>query len=134
MKTQARDLALKALFQTEFTKGVPLSELNLLQDERIDRASVQIAKDLFDGTQNKMTEIDPMIQTASRQWKVSRMSSIDRNILRLATFEMCFSDLQTKPSIVIDEAIELAKKFGTSDSKSFVNGVLDQIRKEHFRE
>jgi len=79
------------------------------------------------GTMEKLTEIDKLISNASIKWDISRMAVVDRNILRLATFEL-LSKEDVPARVVLNEAIELAKDFGGEESGTFVNGVLDRIR------
>ena len=88
---------------------------------------MKYAELLVGGIQAYKEALDKEIQNVSQHWKVSRMSLVDRNILRIAVFEMKFSSELVKPSIAINEAIDIAKKYGTTDSGAFVNGVLDQI-------
>jgi N utilization substance protein B len=94
-----------------------------------DTETVGYADELIRGVQKSKAEIDAKIQSSSQHWKVDRMATIDRNILRVAVYEMRFSPAPLKENIVINEAVEIAKKFGTTDSASFVNGLLDQIAK-----
>lgn len=130
MRRHARELALQVLFQLEFSPGVSASELLDLVGAAIDKDSVHYAQTLVEGVQKEKTRIDAIIQSASSHWKVERMALVDRNLLRLAVFEMKFAGEPLKPNIVINEAIEIAKKFGSTDSSAFVNGLLDQIGKE----
>lgn len=130
MRRQARELALQVLFQLEFSPGVSASELLDLVGAAIDKDSVHYAQTLVEGVQTEKSRIDSVIQSASSHWKVERMALVDRNLLRLAVFEMKFASEPLKPNIVINEAIEIAKKFGSTDSSAFVNGLLDQIGKE----
>lgn len=88
------------------------------------------ADELIRGVKARAPEIDGLIQAASQRWKIDRMAMVDRNLLRMAVFEMKYLPSPLKPSIVINEAVDLAKKFGTNESGSFVNGILDQIRKD----
>lgn len=123
-------MALQALFQSEFAPALSVNDLShVLQDAEADAETKEYAQDLVKGITGKKTDIDSRIQAASQHWKIDRMASVDRNILRLAVFELEFATHPLKPAIVINEAIELAKKFGTAESASFVNGLLDQIRK-----
>jgi N utilization substance protein B len=92
----------------------------------LDPPSLDFAERLVSTTRARLAEIDDAIQSASRNWRLDRMSRVDRNILRLATCELRHSpDVPVK--VVINEAVELAKKFGTADSPAFVNGILDRI-------
>ena len=129
-KTLARELALQILFQTEFTTPVPYQDFLALFEHSVTPDIVQYADELIKGVKAGKTEIDRLIQSASRQWKLDRMSIIDRNVLRIAVYEMQFLSMPLKPSIAINEAVEIAKKFGTTESSSFVNGLLDQIRRD----
>ena len=84
---------------------------------------------LVNGVQAHKSEIDSKIQSSSAHWKLDRMATIDRNILRIAVYEMKFAKDLIKENIAINEAVEIAKKYGTTDSSSFVNGLLDQVSK-----
>ncbi len=87
-------------------------------------------QDLVTGTAKHLPEIDKLVSTYAKNWTVSRMSAVDRSILRMATYEMVFSRERTPVPAIIDEAIELAKKFSTENSSKFINGLLDQLKKE----
>lgn len=130
MRRQARELALQILFQLEFTPDLQVGELLDLVGQSTSREAIQYAQTIVNGVQKHKAEIDAVIQSASVHWKVERMAMVDRNLLRLAVFEMRFASEILKPSIVINECVEIAKKFGTTDSAAFINGVLDQIAKE----
>lgn len=80
------------------------------------------------GTVEKLEELDALLDRHSQNWRVARMSVVDRNILRLAAFEMVFT--ATPPPVVIDEALELARRFSSDESVGFVNGVLDALRRQ----
>ncbi len=125
MRSLARKLALQVLFQHEF------SEASRIEDKEASPEAKDYAEHLIQGVLKEKTQIDSLIQSASPRWKIARMSSVDRNLLRLAVFEMKFAAEPTKPAIVINEAIELAKTFGSAESGAFVNGILDQILKEN---
>ncbi len=90
---------------------------------------VDYATSLVSGTIRKQPEIDQLISSHSSHWKIDRMAVTDRNILRLATYEL-LEEESVPAKVVINEAIEIAKKFGTSDSATFINGVLDSIHQE----
>jgi len=92
----------------------------------IDDAAQTFARGLVAAATERATEIDDLITAASKNWRIDRMSRVDRNILRLGTCELiAFRDVPVK--VVINEAVELAKRFGTAESSAFVNGVLDRI-------
>jgi len=129
MRRNSRELALQTLFQSEFAPAVSARELTDVSDMPLSQEDVEHAQMLVKGVQDKKSEIDARISSVSQHWKLDRMASVDRNILRLAIYEMQFSPDPLKPAIVINEAVEMAKKFGTTESAGFVNGLLDQIGK-----
>ncbi len=131
LKRQSRELALQILFQTEFTSPVPYQDFLELFEERTPKEVVDYADELIRGVKARVAEIDALIQSASQHWKVERMSMVDRNVLRVAVFEMKFLVDPLKPSIAINEAVDIAKRFGTTESGSFVNGLLDQVRRQN---
>jgi transcription antitermination factor NusB len=90
------------------------------------------ANELFIGTVSKVREIDPLIREHSQHWRLERMPTVDRNIVRLGVYEMLFRD-EAPPAVVINEALEIARKFSDEESVAFINGLLDQIRKESER-
>jgi len=95
-------------------------------DGDIDERVLSFAVELVQGTEGRRAEIDDVIQTASRNWRIDRMSRVDRNILRLAVGELLASpEVPTK--VVINEAVELAKRYGAGEAPAFVNGILDRI-------
>ncbi len=87
------------------------------------------ANQLFEGTTQRLKEIDKVIQQHTKNWRLSRMAAVDRNVLRLAVFEF-LSGGRTPETVVINEALEIAKKFSTQESAQFVNGILDSIKIE----
>lgn len=93
----------------------------------------QFASFLVDGVVKNLSEIDDVISSYSTNWKVSRMASIDKNILRIAVYELTrCSDIPIK--VTINEAVEIAKCYGTEESGAFVNGILDNVAKKHAKE
>lgn len=131
MRRQSRELALQVLFQIEFAPQISNSDLMEVLGAAVEPEIVSFATDLIRGVQAQKPDIDSKIQAASAHWKLERMATIDRNILRVAVYEMRFAPNPLKENIVINEAVEIAKKFGTTESASFVNGLLDQIAKGH---
>ncbi|MFQ5525990.1 MAG: transcription antitermination factor NusB [Thermoanaerobaculia bacterium] len=87
------------------------------------------ARDLVSGTLEHLEEIDDLIRTQAEHWRLERMPAVDRNILRLAVYEFLY-ETDVPKLVVVDEAIELAKKFGSEDSSRFVNGLLDGLLKK----
>ena len=126
----ARELALKFLYQTEFNSNSPDSELNSF----CERANV--SEEIQDFTQTLIKnifihkkEVDGLLKKISANWVPDRMAMIDKNILRLGICELLF-DSTIPPKVVINEAVEIAKKFGTEESPDFINGILDKVYKD----
>lgn len=99
------------------------------QKKRIEEA-FRYARDLVQGTVDNLGQIDDLIRSQADNWRLERMPAVDRNILRLAVYEMLY-ETDTPKLVVVDEAIELAKKFGSEQSGRFVNGLLDGLLKQH---
>jgi N utilization substance protein B len=88
------------------------------------------AEDIIKGSIKHLLHIDAIIEQAAEKWRLVRMATVDRNILRFATYELLYRD-DIPSAVIINEAIEIAKKFSASESASFINGILDKIAKEH---
>lgn len=99
------------------------------ENEKLPKRDREYARIIVQGTRQNLEVIDEMLAAASHEWKVERMAAVDRNIARLAVFEIRFGQEEITPKIVINEAVELAKKYGTDDSGRFVNGILGAIVK-----
>lgn len=132
-RTRARELAVKVLYQVDLgglkTLGEPELDKLLKESSKSDEISA-FARELVKGFWEHRQNIDDRIEEVSHNWKLDRMAVIDRNIIRLAAYELMFRD--DVPALVsINEAIEIAKKFSTRKSGSFVNGVLDSLRKKY---
>ena len=127
MRRQSREIALQILFQTEFAPQISFEDLFSIHDDNKDRGIIQYADEIVRGVQAHKVKIDEKIQSASRHWKIERMGGVDRNILRMAIFEMTMAQEIIEPKIAINEAIEVAKTFGSQESPSFVHGILDQV-------
>ena len=112
MRRQARELALQILFQTEFSNQITFEDIFSLLGARQDGAVIRYADDLVRGVQSQKPKLDAKIQEASRNWKIERMGSVDRNLLRIATFEILYASESIEPKIAINEAIEIAKVYG----------------------
>ena len=128
----SRELALQVLFQQEFAQQQSV-EAGLETFRRSFDAAPEVwnyALEVLKGVESKSAEIDAMIQKCSAHWKLKRMALVDLNIMRIATFELKFAPESVPAAVVINEAIEISKKYGTVDSAAFVNGILDQIMKQ----
>ncbi len=127
-KTQARKMTLKLLYQNEFSKVSPEQQLKTyLQLYKSDDKIREYIILLYKGIHKNKEAINQLLESKSNNWTLKRMSYIDRNILRIATFEIIYFHVPVR--IAINEAIELAKCFGTENSSAFINGVLDSIIK-----
>lgn len=126
----ARECALQLLFQYDFTKKVPdKRDLEEFWSIRMEPEEIRsFAEDIFYGTLKHLEEIDKVIGSVSEHWTVERMAAVDRNIIRLATYELLFRPDIPAP-VTINEAIEIAKRYSSEDSPSFINGILDRIAK-----
>ncbi len=128
-------MALQLLFQTEFApKGASDGSafdqqmlLRFVQDFEIETSVSEYGGQLFIGILARLAEIDAIIQDHSSHWKVSRMGLVDLSVMRIAVFEMKFLNPPLSPNVAINEAVELAKKFGSTESGAFVNGILDHV-------
>lgn len=124
----AREVALQVLYILDITKFPPAECMNVFWDNNDYSQEIRsFATSLIEGTLTNIKEIDNLIIKYTKNWDLERMASIDRNILREAIYEMVFWQ-KTPVSVVINEAVELAKKFSTADSGGFVNGILDKVK------
>lgn len=130
-RRESREIALQVLFQREFAPDILVDDaLKLFRTSFEAVPEVwDYAKMLLRGVDSKRKEIDDIIQGASAHWTLKRMALTDLNIMRVSVFELLYSQNPPPPAVVIDEAIEISKKYGTTDSASFINGILDQILK-----
>lgn len=127
-RTRAREVALQLLFQRDLNPGVDRAEVERFANERLrDAQSSKFCLRLYDGVLEKSQEMDDKITAAADNWRMARMAGTDRNILRLSTLELTLADPETTAAVVINEAVELARRFGSANSSAFVNGVLDKI-------
>jgi N utilization substance protein B len=127
-RTKAREAAVQFLYQLDLRGDDALGGLDeFLQHECSEPATREFALRLIEGTRRFQAEADQRLKAVTRNWDLKRMAAVDRNILRMATFELlCCPDVP--PKVVINEAIELGKKFSTANSGGFINGILDRIR------
>lgn len=128
-RSKARELAMQMLFMVDMNPNVDDDTVLGMIQERIDDKELQkFSWSLFSGTISHRDELDQQIQNAAKNWSLKRMAPTDRNLLRLGAFELYHLD--TPNSVVIDEAIKLAKKFGAENSSAFINGILDNLNRE----
>ncbi len=138
-RRQAREAALQALFQLDLNPGeteqqeqyetLAIDAVLGEMEEPLGKRDREFIKTLVHGTRENLSAIDSLIAASSKDWKIERMATVDRNITRLATYEIRFAEEKLVPNIAINEAVELAKKFGTDDSSRYVNGILGAMMK-----
>lgn len=128
-RTKARECALQMLYQWDITRE-PIERV--AESFWLVRTTTEetraMAERLALGAWQELAEIDAAIARASTHWRFERIAALDRNILRLGAYEL-LKETWTPPAVVLDEAVELAKRFGEADSAAFVNGVLDAVRR-----
>lgn len=147
-RRRGREMALQMLYQREMGEATvqqvvahydPFEQLEVERAEegagirvaeQTLRQAFEYAKKLVQGTESHREEVDELIRGQADNWRLERMSVVDRNILRLAVFELLFEPDVPK-LVVLDEAIELAKRFGSDQSSRFVNGILDGLLRSH---
>jgi transcription antitermination factor NusB len=129
-RTQSREYALKILYQAELTRR----EIHLAAEkfwsefDSIDEHVQTFSGRLTDGVEKNLQIIDDKISEHATNWQLKRMAVIDRNVLRIGVYELLYAD-DIPPKVTINEAVELAKKYGDLESSKFVNGILDKIHK-----
>lgn len=128
---QARELALQVLFQREFVKDIDLhGTLDYFKGVIEPSNEVyQYAEFITFGVCQNQSKLDSKIEAYSQNWALNRIALVDLTIMRIAVFELMFTNNDVPPKTCIDEAVELAKQYSTTDSSAFINGILDQIYK-----
>jgi transcription antitermination factor NusB len=130
-RTRARELAMQGLYQLDVQGPEVLGELGRFFAEADDNDFVRkLASDWTTGTWENVALCDEAIEEATIRWQFTRLATVDRSILRLAVYQLKFCP-DIPPKVVINEAIELAKKYSTEKSSAFVNGVLDAVLRKH---
>lgn len=127
-RSRAREVALQLLFQRDLNPGVDRPALERFVRDRLHDAALEpFCLGLYDGTVTQLADLDAKLGAAAENWRLPRMAVVDRNVLRLGAYELLHTT-ETPASVAIDEAIELARRYGSADSPAFVNGVLDKLR------
>jgi N utilization substance protein B len=126
-RSKAREAAMQTLYELDMIGG----DINKIIEKvkgglEINKSGKEFYESLVRGIRDNINEIDRLIEEFSENWSISRMAVVDRNILRLAIFELRLST-GTPYKVIINESIELAKRFGSEDSGAFVNGILDRV-------
>lgn len=123
----SRMIAMQTLYEHEFRPEASIQEIKLRNLNEYDgKADHEFFDNVVDGTLSKGSEIEKMIEEAAPEWPIDQISLIDKNILKIAIFELMYSK-DVPPKVVINEAVELAKQFGSENSSKFVNGVMGTI-------
>jgi len=130
-RRKAREYALQILFRLDFTeKKIDSKDLEEFWFDKKEHDDVKrFTEDLVQGTLNKLDDIDTMIEKVTENWLLKRMAAVDRNILRFAAYEILYRK-DIPAAVTINEAIEIAKKFSSTEAAPFINGVLDKLSKE----
>jgi len=129
-RRQARELAMQALFYMDIRKDASEETLEYFCDCFCpSKKSRPFLTKLVNGVLGAKGQIDALVERFSQNWKIDRMSSVDRNVMRIAVYELLYCD-DIPPKVSINEAVDIGKKFGTQDSGAFINGIMDSIRGE----
>ena len=130
-RRKGRECALQLLFQADLSP-MSVSDFHHIYWQRHPKSSEirKYADFLFTGTLKHLTDIDLLVQKYSEHWRIERMAAVDRNILRMAVFEF-LHETETPRTVVINEALEIARKYSTEESTQFINGILDAINKDY---
>ena len=129
-RRKARELALQVLFHIDFTGGDPaevMASVYGMQEEEIPESVNDYVKWVVTGTLSRKDEIDLLISELARDWKLERMGGVDRAVTRMAIYEIKFGEDKVPPRAAVNEAVELAKHFGSDESGRFVNGILGSL-------
>ncbi len=127
-RSRAREVALQLLFWRDLNPTADRPAVERFAHDRLHDPAVEpFALALYDGVVARGEEIDRLLTQAAENWRLARMAAVDRNVLRLGTAELLATAVDAPAAVVINEAIELARRYGSKDSPAFVNGVLDKV-------
>src|SRR6516162_10674792 len=127
-RSRAREVALQLLFQRDLNKRIDRAVLERFVRDRLrDDTLMPFCLGLYDGVIAQQADIDRRLSEAAENWRLVRMAAVDRNVLRLGAYKLLHTP-DTPPKVALDEAIELARRYGSAESPAFVNGVLDRLR------
>jgi len=128
-RSRARQVAFQVLYQDDLNPGVSPMVGETLQAERLRTTELlQFSRQLVAGVRRNRPQLDEILERAAANWSLRRMSATDRNVLRLGAYELLHTD--TPERVAVDEAVELAKRFGSAHSAAFVNGILDRLMQD----
>ena len=130
-RTQARELSFQFLYMLDVRGQDCVAEIpQFLSEHSDDSDIIEFARSLIEGVIEKQIKIDETIERSAQNWELSRIATVDRNIMRQAIYELLFRE-DIPPKVSINEAIELGKKFSTANSGGFINGILDRIKRDN---
>ena len=143
-RRKGREIALQILYQADWERQMDPQEMEEFATRALEEYEKDLApansvedpelrdfiRDLVTGVLQRRSRVDEIIKRFSKGWKIQRMAMVDRNILRLGIYELCFHP-DMPPKVAINEAVELAKRFGDANSPAFVNGILDSVYRKH---
>lgn len=131
-RSRAREVALQLLFQADQnpTEIDRLEVVRFARNRLTESELVDFALALYDGVWSHRAQVDEVISGTAENWRLKRIMPVDRNVLRIGTYELLIGPEKAPVPIVLNEAIELARRYGTADSPGFVNGILDKIAKQ----
>ncbi len=127
-RSRAREVAFQVLYQDDLNPGGDPAVRDQFLRRRLDDDLYEFARELVAGVRRNRAEIDARLSETAANWTLTRMAATDRNVLRLGAYELLHTD--TPERVAVDEAIELAKRYGTARSSQFVNGILDRLMKK----
>ena len=133
-RRKAREIALQALYEIEYnaqTAQEACDTVLLLLEIEDELTEVEFSREIVSGVRFNIEKIDKIITESSTGWEIERMPAVDRNIIRMAIFEMQYAQDTLSPGIAINESVELAKIYGTDETKKFVNGLLATVVKKY---
>jgi transcription antitermination protein NusB len=128
-RSRAREVAIQLLFQRDHNPTVARPDVERFATDRLrDPSLIAYCLNLYDGVAAHQADVDQRLAEAAENWRLTRMATVDRNVLRLGAYELLFAG-DAPPAVVLDEAIELARRYGSADSPAFINGVLDRLHR-----
>jgi N utilization substance protein B len=127
-RTRARELALQFLYTLDVRGREALDELDeFLRNSKASQEAMEFVRDVVEGVLRHQQEIDARIREIATNWKLERIATVDRNVLRIATYELLYKE-DVPPRVAINEAIELGKRYSTAQTGAFLNGILDRMQ------
>lgn len=132
-RTRGREIALQALYQKELNPGIGLRQINTFLRHRLKNTPtlVDYTKSLIKGVEEHKAELDKRLELVAENWRIDRMPVLDKNILRIGLYEIQTSTDGTPAAVALNEAVNLAKRYGSVQSGKFINGILDQFLPGH---